>query len=70
MSFGFLYALVVKLRSLLEGSEIWMSRNASLCGPVSQVNFKLGCKLLRKLSTIFTYSNELETQKMSCAYLE
>ena len=70
MSVGFLYALVIKPRSLLEDSEIWVSRSANLCGPISQVSFKLECMLLRKVKNIFTYSKELETQKMSSTYLE
>ena len=69
MSVGFLCTLVIKLRSLLEDSEIWVSRNANFCGPISQVNFKLGCTLLRKLKNIFTYSKELKTQKMSSTYI-
>ena len=70
MSVGFLYALVIKLRSLLEDSEIWVSGNANFCGPISQVNFKLGCMLLGKLRNICKYFNELKTQKMSSTYLE
>ena len=62
MSVGFLYTLVIKQRSLLEDSEIWVCRNANLCGPISQVNFKLGCMLLRKLKNIFAYSKELKIE--------
>ena len=68
MSVGFLYTLVINLRSLLEDSEILASRNANFCGPVSQINVKLGCMLLRKLKNIFAYSKELKTQKMSSTY--
>ena len=70
MSVGFLCSLVVKLRSLLEDSEMWVSRNANFSGPITQVNFKLGCILMRKLKNIYAYSKELETQKMSPTYLE
>ena len=70
VSVGFLYTLLIKLRSLLEDSEIWVSINSNLYGPISQVNLKLECMLLRKLKNIFTYSKELETQEMSSTYLE
>ena len=63
LSVGFLFTLVIKLRSLLEDSVIWVPKNANLRGPFSQVNFKLGRMLLRKLKDIFVCSKELKTQK-------
>ena len=35
MPVGFLYTFVIKVKSLLEDNEIWVSINANLCGPIS-----------------------------------
>ena len=52
---GFLYTLVITLRSLLEDNQVWMSRSVNLCGLNSQLSFKLRCRLLRKLRIFYIF---------------
>ena len=50
--------IVIRIKLLLEDNEIWVSINASLRIPISKVNMKIGCKLLRKFKNVHTHSKE------------